>query len=116
MHRYRIIISRDRPDLLGTLAVLYGQKGEVEILFDRRHGQPWPGRGDRPDRRRDPQREQVLRERGFLVIPRQTSSGRRAELTESAAPHARRALRRSRCGSAQRFDLASVTDTRRDCL
>jgi len=38
MARYLVIISRDRPELLGTLAVIYGQKGEVEIHFDRRQG------------------------------------------------------------------------------
>jgi len=48
MGRYLIIIARDRPDLLGRLAVIYRPKGEVEIHFDRRHGQAWTGRGDPP--------------------------------------------------------------------
>jgi len=70
MTRYLIIIARDRPELLGTLAVIYGQKGEVEIYFDRRQAQPGTGTGDRPDRRTPPHRDRVLHSRGFLVIRR----------------------------------------------
>ena len=68
MGRYLIIIARDRPELLGRLAVIYGQKGEVEIHFDRRHGHSWPERGDRPERRAPPHRDLVLQKQGFLVI------------------------------------------------
>ncbi|MBP1774624.1 MAG: hypothetical protein H6Q86_630 [candidate division NC10 bacterium] len=68
MGRYLIIIARDRPDLLGRLAVIYGQKGEVEIHFDRRQGQAWTARGDRADRRAPPHHDAVLRKQGFLVI------------------------------------------------
>ena len=70
MSRYLVIIARDRPELLGTLAVIYGQKGEVEIHFDRRQGPPETGREDRPDRRTPPHRDRVLQARGFLVIRR----------------------------------------------
>jgi hypothetical protein len=70
MGRYLIIIARDRPDLLGRLAVIYGQKGEVEIHFDRRQGQAWTAPGDRPDRRAPRHRDSVLRKQGFLVIRR----------------------------------------------
>ena len=68
MGRYLIIIARDRPDLLGRLAVIYGQKGEVEIHFDRRKGQAWAGKGNRSDRRAPPQRDSLLQKQGFLVI------------------------------------------------
>ncbi len=70
MDRYLVIIARDRPDLLGRLATIYGQKGEVEILFDRRRGQAWVGRGDPPDRRTAARRDADLQKRGFLVIRR----------------------------------------------
>jgi hypothetical protein len=74
MERYLVIISRDRPDLLGRLATIYGQKGEVEIQFDRRQGQTLAGRGNRPDRRTAPHRDADLRKRGFLVIRRPTTA------------------------------------------
>ncbi len=70
MERYLVIISRDRPDLLGRLATIYGQKGEVEILFDRRRAQTWTRHEDRPDRRTTPLRDVDLQKRGFLVIRR----------------------------------------------
>ena len=70
MAHYLVIIARDRPELLGILAVIYGQKGEVEIHFDRRQGQPGTGPGDRPDRRATPHRDTVLQAQGFLVIRR----------------------------------------------
>lgn len=70
MDRYLVIISRDRPDLLGRLATIYGQKGEVEIHFDRRQAPARAGRENRPDRRTAPQRDADLRRRGFLVIRR----------------------------------------------
>ena len=70
MERYLVIISRDRPDLLGRLATIYGQKGEVEIHFDRRQGQTLAGRGNRPDRRTASYRDADLQKRGFLVIRR----------------------------------------------
>jgi hypothetical protein len=70
MERYLVIVSRDRPELLATLASTYGQKGEVEILFDRRQGQPWTEVGDRPDRRSRPRLDADLRDHGFIVIRR----------------------------------------------
>ena len=70
MERYLVIIARDRPDLLGVLATVYGTKGEVEIHFDRRQGLAWTGRGSRPDRRASPHRDAALRKRGFFVIRR----------------------------------------------
>jgi len=68
MGRYLIIIARDRPDLLGRLAVIYGQKGEVEIHFDRRHAQPRHGRRNRPERRASTHRDSVLQQQGFFVV------------------------------------------------
>jgi hypothetical protein len=70
MERYLVIISRDRPDLLGRLATIYGQKGEVEIHFDRRRGQTRVGRENQPDRRTLAQRDADLQKRGFLVFRR----------------------------------------------
>jgi hypothetical protein len=70
MERYLVIISRDRPDLLGRLATIYGQKGEVEIHFDRRQGQTLAGHGNRSDRRTAPHRDADLKRQGFLVIRR----------------------------------------------
>ena len=70
MDHYLVIISRDRPDLLGRLATIYGQKGDVEIHFDRRQAQTLAGRGNRPDRRAAAQRDGDRRRRGFLVIRR----------------------------------------------
>ena len=91
MNRYLIIVSRDRPDLLATLAIAYGQTGKAEIRFDRRQGQPWTGTGDRPDRRSQPHLDTDLQEHGFLVIPRPTPSAWRAESVVSAGAHERRA-------------------------
>lgn len=84
MNRYLIIVSRERLDLLATLAITYGRKGEAEIRVDRRRGRPWTGPGDRPRRRARSRRDWDLYERGFLVIPRSASSSRRAALAESA--------------------------------
>jgi hypothetical protein len=70
MERYLVIISRERPDLLGRLATIYGQKGEVEIHFDRRQGQTLAARENRPDRRTAAHRDADLQRRGFLVIRR----------------------------------------------
>jgi hypothetical protein len=69
MVRGLIIVSRDRPELFRTLVATCNQTGVVEILVDRRQGQPWTGRGDRPDRRARSNRDTHLQERGFLVIP-----------------------------------------------
>lgn len=70
MARYLVIIARDRPELLPTLAFTYGQKGEVEIHFDRRQGLPCTGMADRPERRSQPSLDTDLQEQGFLVISR----------------------------------------------
>ncbi len=70
MERYLVIVSRNRPELFGTLASIYGQKGEVEICFDRRKGQPWTGMGDRPERRAQLSLATEHQEHGFLVIRR----------------------------------------------
>jgi len=91
MEHYLIIVSRDRPDLLGTLAIAYGQRGKARIRFDRRKGQPWTGTGDRPDRRARSSRDRDLQKHGFLVIPRPTPSAWRAESVVSAGAHERRA-------------------------
>lgn len=64
-----IVVSRDRPELLRTLVDTSSQTGVVEILFDRRKGQPGTATGDRPDRRARSNRDTVLRDLGFIVIP-----------------------------------------------
>ena len=69
MSRWLVISSGDRPELWVTWASFYGGAGKIEVLFDRRQGQTWPGRGDRPDRRTQPDRDADLQERGFLAIP-----------------------------------------------
>ena len=70
-----IIVSRDRPDLFQTLVDTSSRTGVVEILFDRRQGHPWTGRGDCPQRRARSNRDRVLRERGFIVIPQPYTGG-----------------------------------------
>ena len=90
MNRYLIIVSRDRPDLLGTLAVIYGQKGVAEIRFDQRQGRPWTETGARPDRRTRLPRDGVLQKHGFLVILHPTLSAQRAEATVGARTHGHR--------------------------
>ena len=75
MRRWLVIIARDRPELWGTWASFYGSAGEVEVLYDRRQGLPWPERGDGLDRRTQPDRDTDLQERGFRVIPRPEMTG-----------------------------------------
>ena len=70
-----IVVSRDWPDLFQTLVGTSNQRGVVEILFDRRQGHPWTGRGDCPQRRARSNRDRVLRERGFIVIPQPYTGG-----------------------------------------
>ena len=65
-----IIVSRDQPELLHALLALYGHVGGVEIRFDRRHGLPWTGMGDKADRRSVPSPDTDLRDHGFIVVPR----------------------------------------------
>jgi hypothetical protein len=68
MQRWLVIIARDRPELWVTWASFYGGGEKVEVIFDRRQGQPWTERRGRPDRRTQPNRDAALRERGHLVI------------------------------------------------
>jgi hypothetical protein len=68
-----IIVSRDRPELFQTLVDTCSRNGIVEILLDRRQGKPWTGRGDRPQRRARSNRDRILRERGFIVVPQPNS-------------------------------------------
>lgn len=69
MTRYLVIISPDRPELLGTFASIFDVVRGVELRFDRRHNQGdsmgWEG----ADRRAPLARDAVLRNQGFLVIP-----------------------------------------------
>ena len=56
--------------VLGQALVATGSHmGVVEILFDRRQGPPWTATGDRPDRRARSNRDTLLRDLGFIVIP-----------------------------------------------
>lgn len=70
MERCLVIVSRDRPELLETLASTYDHEGEVEILVDRRQRQLWSGMGNRADRRSPPSRDTDLQDHGFIVILR----------------------------------------------
>jgi len=70
-----IIVSRDRPELFQTLIDTSSQTGVVEILLDRRQGQPETATGDRPDRRARSNRDRVLRDLGFVVIPQPSPGG-----------------------------------------
>ncbi len=70
-----IIVSRDRPELFRTLVATSSQTGVVEILFDRRQGQPGTATGDHPDRRAPSSRDTLLRELGFIVIPQPNTVG-----------------------------------------
>ncbi len=70
MERYLIIVSRDRPELVDTLASSYGQIGEVEIHLDRRgEGPGWGGIGSGPERRVPTSVITDLEAQGFMVIP-----------------------------------------------
>ena len=89
MNRHLIIIARDRPDLLGPLAVRYGRKDTVDLVFDRRRGQPSAGRRARPDRRHQPHRERLLHEHGFLVLRGESSSPQPTVALERSGNHGR---------------------------
>jgi hypothetical protein len=65
-----IIVSRDRPDLLESLASLYRHEGEVEILLDRRLQRAASPVTLRADRRSPPPSVTDLRLQGFVVVPR----------------------------------------------
>jgi len=67
---YLVIIARDRPELWVTWASFYGGAAKVEVLFDRRQGQPWTERRGQADRRTRPHCDTALQERGHLVISR----------------------------------------------
>ncbi len=75
MERYLIIVSPDRRDLFSRLIAAYAHRGEIEIRFDRRRGQPWTGPGDTPDRRSRHDLDTDLRSQGFIVIPRRELVG-----------------------------------------
>ena len=70
MEAYLVVIARDRPELWVTWAAFYGGAENVEVLVDRRQGQPCPERRNGPDRRTSPHRDPALQARGVLVIPR----------------------------------------------
>jgi hypothetical protein len=70
-----IIVSRDRPELFRTLVATSSQTGVVEIPFDRRQGQPGTATGDHHDRRAQSNRDTLLRELGFIVIPQPNMVG-----------------------------------------
>ena len=70
MERCLVIVSRDRPDLVHTLAsIISGPPGEVEIRLDQRRRQLGTWAGAR-DRRSALSRGTPLPAYGFLVIPR----------------------------------------------
>ena len=105
MARYLIVISRARPDLLAPLAIAYGQRGQAEIVFDRRQGQRWLGLGVRPNRRTRPHLNRTLQTHGFLVIALPTSACAPHRRDARTATHVRRTARHA--GWA-RNDAASV--------
>ena len=73
MEQYLIIVSRDRPELVETLASSYGQTGEAVIHLDRREpGQVYAWRGHGTDRRSTSVITD-LQTQGFLVIPQHES-------------------------------------------
>jgi hypothetical protein len=65
-----VIVSRDQPELLATLASIYGHESEVEVRFDRRHGQVESWKGEAGDRRSPPNPDTDLQDHGFVVICR----------------------------------------------
>ncbi len=69
LQQWLVIIARHRPDLWTTWASL-DDNPRIEVVVDRRQGQPWPGPGQRPARRGESGCGRGLRERGFAVIPR----------------------------------------------
>lgn len=75
MRHWLVIVARDRPELLAIWCDLYGGDVGVEIRLDRRQGEPWTGRGPRPDRRVHLPRHRGLHEQGFLMIPRPRFTG-----------------------------------------
>jgi len=70
MQQWLVIVARDRPDLWVAWAAFYGGAETVEVLVDRRQGQPGTERQDRSDRRTHPPCDTDLQARGLLVIPR----------------------------------------------
>jgi hypothetical protein len=70
MERYLVIIARDQPELLRTFASVYGHGGVAEIRFDRRNRQLDSVEGEDTNRRSPLARDTLLREQGFIVIPR----------------------------------------------
>ena len=79
MPRFLVVVARDQPGLFARLTALYGEEEWLEILYDRRHGDPGTGMGSGPDRRSPPTPRTDLRERGYIVIPR---SSRREPVTD----------------------------------
>lgn len=69
MARCLVIISRDQPGLFERLTSIYRDEEWIDILLDRRHGEPAIGRGSGPDRRFPPRPETDLQDHGFIVIP-----------------------------------------------
>ncbi len=65
-----VIVARDQPDVFARLNATYAQEAWIEIRFDCRQGQPWTGKGERPNRRASPRSDTDLTDHGFIVIPR----------------------------------------------
>jgi hypothetical protein len=70
MARCLVIVSRDQPALFERLTSLYRDEEWLEILLDRRHGDPGTGMGCEPDRRSPPSLHTDLHKHAFIVIPR----------------------------------------------
>jgi hypothetical protein len=70
MARCLVIVSRDQPALLERSTSLYRDEEWLEILLDRRHGEPGIAMGCEPDRRSPPSPHTDLHEHRFIVIPR----------------------------------------------
>ena len=69
MARCLVIVSRDQPGLFERLTSIYGEDEWIEILLDRRHGEPWIAMGCGPDRRSPPSAQTDLRAHGYMTIP-----------------------------------------------
>ena len=69
MARCLVIVSRDQPELFQRLTSLYEQEEWIDILLDRRHGDPGIASASGPERRSSPSAQTDLRAHGYITIP-----------------------------------------------